>query len=355
MLKIIFMLVFALITLCADELRADDSGLSLSLAGDMLYDQGLNEDSEAEEKLTMRGAELSFFSPIDHQFDGVLSAAAHDEGGETVFELHELYIENTKLIPQSSFKMGQFFLGVGRLNRFHQHDWLFTTAPKVHRSFFADEGVFDAGLEYSYFIPSESPFKITAGLTSGHRYGHAHSAGSKPKMPTHYLRLSHFHENKVIGAWEMGANYLGRTDEQDNKMSIAGLDFIYKEKTKRLASKTFQTEFWYKKETDGQKEQTEQVGTYLFYDQLFTESTTLGLGLDLFKDLSKTNAITLKKINNVSYGQKLQITYHSSEFLKLRPTFSHEFTREEGLTMEKDTRVELQLVFILGSHPAHEF
>ena len=94
----------------------DTTGLQISLAGDMIYDQGLNSSSSANEKMTMRGAEMTFYAPLDHRFDGVLSAAAHDENGETIFELHELHLGSTKMIPRSRFKIGQFFLGVGRLN-----------------------------------------------------------------------------------------------------------------------------------------------------------------------------------------------------------------------------------------------
>ena len=61
------------------------------------------------------------------------------------------------------------------------------------------------------------------------------------------------------------------------------------------------------------------------------------------------------KINNISYGGLLQATYISSEFAKIRASLSHEFDREEGITTSKDTRFELQLFFVIGSHPAHAF
>ena len=93
------------------------NGLEISVAGDMAYNQGLNQSSEADDKLTLTGAEVMFYAPIDHQFDGVLSLAAHDENGETLFEIHELMIASSKLIPRSNLRIGQFFLGVGRLNR----------------------------------------------------------------------------------------------------------------------------------------------------------------------------------------------------------------------------------------------
>ena len=130
--KFIFIATFIFITKTA---VADNGGLQMSIAGDMVYDHALSNDSSAENQLIMRGAEVMFYAPIDHIFDGQLSTAAHYENGETLFELHELFLSSSKLIPRGRVKVGQFFLGIGRLNQIHQHDWVFTRAPKVHEVF----------------------------------------------------------------------------------------------------------------------------------------------------------------------------------------------------------------------------
>ncbi len=331
------------------------TGLEISVSGDMVYDQGLNSSSEAEEKLTMRGAEFMMYAPIDYQFDGVLTAAAHDEDGETIFELHELFIGSSRIIPRSNFRFGQFFLGVGRINRFHQHDWPFTRAPKVHRTFFDDEGVFDSGFEYNYLFDTENPLNITVGLTSGHRYGHSHTAGSKPKAPTHYTRLSYFMPFSSTNGIETGLNYLGRTDSQDNQMTLFGIDLTAKWRRARVIEHLLQSEIWYKSEKDILGEVSEQVGLYVFNQFATGQQSTVGFRLDGFKDLSKVNALTNKKINNISYGGSAQSTYISSEFTRIRGTLSHEFDREEGITTNQDTRLSVQFIFIIGSHPAHDF
>ena len=331
------------------------TGLEISVSGDMVYNQGLNESSDADDKLTMRGAELMFYAPIDHQFDGVLSASAHDENGETVFELHELYISTSKIIPRSNIRFGQFFLSIGRLNRLHQHDWPFTRAPLVHRTFFDDEGVFDSGLEYNFLFPGEHVFNLTWGVTSGYRYGHSHTEGNKPKAPTHYTRFSSFFPFSTTDGFELGLNYLGRTDAQSNKMKIAGFDLTAKRRKARILKHLFQSEIWYKSEEDSNNEVTEQVGLYIFNDFATGQQSSVGLRFDVFKDLSKTHSLTEKKINNIHYGGLFQGTYRSSEFSKIRATLAHEFGREEGKTISKDTRLELQCVFIIGSHPAHDF
>lgn len=339
--------------ICAQGLAG--TGLEISVSGDMVYDQGFNKDSFAKEKLGMRGAEIMLYAPIDHLYEGVLSAAAHDENGETVFELHELFMSSSKLIPQSNIKAGQFFLGIGRLNRFHQHDWPFTRAPKVHRTFFDEEGVFDAGLEYSRVIPSSPLLNVTAGVTSGYRYGHSHTEGSKPKIPTHYSRLSTFFPRSSTGGLDLGFNYLGRTDANDHKVRLFGLDLTMKHRQNRQLKNLLQIETWLRSEKSPSSALQQQVGLYVFDSLATGDQMSVGFRIDAFKDLRKRDSITSKKINNISYGINLQTTYQPSEFSKIRASLSHEFEREEGTTIAEDTRATLQFVFIIGSHPAHDF
>jgi len=348
-------LIVFFILLNSKAFALDTTGLQVSLAGDMIYDQGINSTSSANEKLTMRGAEMTFYAPLDHRFDGVLSAAAHDENGETVFELHELHFGSTKMIPRSRFKIGQFFLGVGRLNQIHQHDWPFIKAPKVHESFFDSEGVFDTGVEYGYLLPTDFYLDLTVGVTSGHRYGHAHTAGSKPLAPTHYLRLATFKELVGNNGLLMTINYLGRTDEQKNAMRIVGLESVAKWREGKKITYMLQSEAWFRTMTDRSDTRSEQVGFYIFNQFGMTESTSVGYRLDAYKDLSKLNSITQRKINNIEYGNSLELTWKSSEFVTTRFGASHTFTREEGETLDNDVRIEAQFVFILGAHPAHSF
>lgn len=353
MFKLILITFFLTQPLFAQGLMG--TGLEIAVTGDMVYNQGFNDSSLADDKVTMRGAEFMMYAPIDYQFDGFLSAVAHDENGLTNFELHELYIASSRLVPRSYFRFGQFFLSIGRLNRFHQHDWPFTRAPKVHRTFFDDEGVFDTGFEYNYLLPTDRTYNLSVGITSGNTYGHSHTAGSKPKFPTHYARFSSFFPFSSTNGLEAGLNYLGRTDAQGNQMQIIGIDLTAKWRQARLIKNLIQSEFWYRSETDANENKKEQAGLYFFNEYSTGQQTTAGYRLDVYKDLTKLNSITQKKINNISYGAIIQGTYISSEFAKIRATLSHEFDREEGKTLQKDTRFALQIFFIIGSHPAHDF
>ncbi len=331
------------------------SGLEVSVAGDMVYQQSLSEESDAGDKVLLRGAELLFFAPTDHNFDGVISAAAHDEGGNVMFEVHEMYLASSKIIPYSNFRVGQFFLGIGRLNRFHQHDWNFTYAPRVHRDLLDNEGVFDSGLEYTLYLPTDLPLELTVGITSGFRFGHAHTAGAGPLAPTHYARMAGFYPFSSTNGVQLGFSYLGRKENNKNRMQLIGSDLTAKWRDGKFIRLLLQSEAWFRTQKNAFGEVSQQAGLYLFGEYGLSQANSIGLRVDGFKDLTKENSITNKSINQIHYGFTGQWTFHSSEFTKVRATVTHEMEMEEGVQTIDDSRFDLQFIFIMGSHPAHEF
>ncbi len=337
------------------KLSAAELPLNISLAGDMVYDLGVNKESSATDKLTMRSAEMTFYAPVDHIFDATLSAAAHDESGETVFELHELTLSSNKLIPGVRAKVGQYFLGLGKLNPTHQHDWYFTKVPLVQKSFFADEGLLDSGAEFSSLLPLPFYLDLTIGVTSGHKYGHSHSAGSKPRSPTHYLRASFFKEFTRSSGLEYALNYLGRKDQNSTALTLIGLDFTLKSQTQKVLDYLIQSEIWFKNERPKSSSPNELLGGYFYFQKGINSNWATGIQSGALKNLSKRDAISKRKLNNISYEFAPNISFKASEFSTLRLSASHEFTREEGETTSKDTQVLMQFIFILGSHAAHNF
>ena len=114
----------------------DNTGMKVSASVDIQGSSKVSGESDAENRIDVREAEILIYGPVDHVFDGLLSLAAHKEEGASLFEIHEAFLSSSKLVPRSTIKVGQFFLGVGRLNRIHRHEWPFISAPKVHALFF---------------------------------------------------------------------------------------------------------------------------------------------------------------------------------------------------------------------------
>lgn len=329
--------------------------LNISVAGDMVYEHGYSSGSSAENRLEVRSVEASYYAPIDHNFDGFASLAAHYEDGETMFELHELVVSTSKLIPRSTVKVGQFFLGIGRLNQIHQHDWAFTSTPKVNETFFDKEGVFDTGLEYNWILPTSAILDLTFGITSGYTWGHTHTAGSKPEIPTMYVRGSQFIPFSTIDGLEYGLNYITRKDSNSNHMHLFGVDITSKIRKARMLAYLIQSEIWYRINENSTGDVSKQIGFYIFTDAAVADRLTLGVRWDSFKDLNKIDPVRVKNLNNIYHKLLGQITFHSSEFSKFRATISRELQIEEGNLTSADTKLALQTVLILGSHPAHDF
>jgi hypothetical protein len=223
-------------------------GLKISVAADIVGRQSLSSPPPVNDRWDLREGEVMLYAPIDHLFDGVLSLAAHRETDEFTFEPHEAYIGSTKLIPRSRFRIGQFFLGIGRLNQFHRHDWPFITAPKVQQEFFAGtgtnaEGITDTGVEYSYLTPLPFFFEITAGVTNGWVFGHAHTVGVKALLPTIYFRGTTFVPWTSGGA-QIGLNVMTNRDSTGEQKNLAGLDFTAKWKEAGVTQFLLQSEIW---------------------------------------------------------------------------------------------------------------
>ena len=312
-------------------------------------------ESESSNKLGLRAAEVSLFGPVDHMFDGLVGLAAHEENGEVMFELHELTISSSKLFSRTNIRLGKFALGLGRLNRFHQHDWAFTTAPKVHRDFFDKEGVFDTGVEVSHVFPSELNLALTVGTTSGYTYGHSHTTGSKPEVPTNYLRLTGSTPFSSTNGLQYGLNYLNRVDANQNSMTLIGLDVTVKTRSGKHVVNHIQSELWSRLQDNSDADFGRQIGSYIFYDRFLSGVNYLGMRIDAFKDTTKRNSLNGKLINNIDYLGLLQYTIKPSEFTRYRLSLSRGLSIEEGSVLAQNTALEIQTTFILGSHPAHDF
>ena len=332
----------------------DDTGLKTSVAVD-LVGQSRKEQTETEKAFEAREVEFAFYAPIDHLFNGVLMGAAHNENGESLFELHEAYISSSRLVPRSRIKAGQFFIGLGRLNQTHRHDWLFTVAPKVHEEFFDEEGVLDSGMEYSYLLPTPFYLDVTFGVTTGHTYGHTHVSGSRPTVPNHYARFETYKGISEQSGVNLGLNFLKRSNSASEELEILGLDFLLKFKKSRHVPFLLQSEIWHRTITPKLGDASKTLGAYFYPQYGISENLFIGLRLDGYSVLSRKNSISGEKVANLDHTISPSITYQPSEFSRFRLTY---FTQQSDVEGEKEFGDEgfyVQFTFILGAHPAHDF
>ncbi|MBC76007.1 MAG: hypothetical protein CME64_08315 [Halobacteriovoraceae bacterium] len=329
-----------------------------------------NSESELPSDAMVREFELSANAHIDHIWEGTLTLSKHREPGQEddpPAEVHEAFVFSNSIVEQGHLKLGKFFLGVGRLNRFHRHDWAFTNAPYYHEQFFGTEGVKDTGVEYSKLLSTERYINLTLGLTNGREFVHSHdheheeetSEHGAAHVPTHYARLSSFKEFSTTEGLEYGLNYIGRTDSEGIKYSYAGVDFVYKNRVRRFVDTLAQFELW-QRSTTHDSENHKDLGAYLYLEKGMNQNHSFGFRLDYFKPDSEEHDEEEShdhehglEVENELYTAGFSYIYTNSEFLKTRFTVS----RSEGFVVEEEevgnTKASLQLVFSIGAHPAH--
>lgn len=349
------LVVFSWLSLLAPTAHADDgTGMKISAAVDLTGSFKANHDSNANDRFDVREAEIMFYAPIDHLFDGMMSAAAHREGGVSMFEVHEAYIGSTKLVPRSRFRLGQFFLGVGRLNRFHRHEWPFVVAPKVQEQFFGQEGALDSGFEYSYLTPLPFFLELTAGVTNGWVYGHSHNDGEKPRKPTHYGRMATYFELPADSGAQTGVNYLSRTTAKAERMILTGVDLVAKWRYGGVLAFLLQGELWHRSLKPRDSDEEKSLGAYLLPQYAVSSSLQVGVLLDYYTVLSLKN-ITGEKIENAEKRITPTITYKPSEFSSFRLAYEWSAAKQDNTPTRNSQSLLTQVTFMIGAHPAHDF
>lgn len=339
---------------------------------DIVGSGDLNNESGINDGLNVREFEFSANSQIDHTWEGVLTLTYHNEIQleEEHLEVHEAFLFSPKLFDGSTIKLGKFFLGFGRLNRFHRHDWIFTDAPVYHQDFFGFEGVKDTGVEYTKLAGGDWNTKATIGVTTGQEFNHVHGHDHEdeddhedegsPHTPTGYIRISNFFEFTTQHGLEAGLNYVSRTDGEGTRFYYAGLDFIYKDREGRVLNNVIQAEFWSRtSHPQGDEDALEDIGGYLYYEKGLNRHHAFGFRYDFYNpefDEHSTeehkDVLGLHVLGNYN-AYTLSYIYTNSEFMKTRVSLEHstglEFDEEE----KEITRGLVQMVFSIGAHPAH--
>ena len=329
-------------------------GLKIAVNGDFLSSVSLME-SDSYNLIEPREVDFLFYAPVDHLFDATTSFVFHKEGGVYKPGLHEAYLSSHFLIPGVQIKAGQFFLGIGRLNRLHRHEWPFTEASEFYERFFDKEGVFDSGLEASLLLPVSFYLDLTVGVTKGFIFGHTHGGGLRPRLPTHYLRLASFFSFTTSSGIEMGFNFLRRKGVSHN-YKFFGLDLTGKKMEGRILRWLFQSEVWLRDSLLESNRSDKEVMGYFFPQYAWDARWLFGGRVDFFSNLSLKEGGEFK--SNLSWGFSPTLTFKMSEFSFARLSYKEVRHDKNGVIFKKNSVerwIQLQVNFSLGAHAAHSF
>ncbi len=171
-----------------------------------------------------------------------------------------------------------------------------------------------------------------------------------PILPTHYLRAVHFVGLDPEKGMQFGFNYVGRKTDIDGAMRLFGLDWTTKFRESSQLRWFVQSEIWLRLMNS-----TQELGEYVSINYLIPDSNwELGLRLDGWSDFGLANSDG-SSVSNFRFGVVPQVTFRASEFVQLRATLETDFQALRGSLETKNIMAQIQAVFLLGAHPAHEF
>ncbi len=351
--------------ICSVQARAQTPNFQdfkFSGAMDFVLPQYLSSGEHTDNQLNLRGLDLMFYGPIDPYFDARITLAGHEEDGDFHIGVHEAFVSSSKILPYSRFRLGQFLMDIGRLNTFHQHDWPFTTAPLIHRSIFGDEGVSGLGAEYTLLAPTTRFFEISLGVVNGNKWGETNladpartpEADSKADFPTHYIHPKTFFEFGEGRGLMLGATALRRWHPANQDVSVFGLDATFKAREGKTLRWLVQSEIWDETTRRPGSVNGRQFGGYVYAQYGLNEQWSTGLRYDHYtgKNVDLDGGA---RDSSTSYALVPTVTYKTSEMSLLRASYSYEVQNFDIEADRSDSKVELQFVYILGSHPVHDF
>lgn len=312
-------------------------------------------EGHGRDRLEVRGLEVGLSGAIDPIFDGVVSLATHPENGQDRFEIHEAQIQANRWSPGWRFRAGKFFLAMGRLNQTHRHDWSFIQPPKYHRQFFADEGAADTGIEICRLSGQTVAAETHLGVTESFTYGHSHSAGEAPPRPLIYLRQSWFWEGVGTGDFSLGLNALSRESAQKETMNLFGVDLVHKTLVGKKVDRLWQAEFWHRERHSAGTARRRESGFYAFWQRAGRGDWFYGVKLDGYSDHNLRFLTTGELRRDFDYAVGPVATWKPSEFSLVRWSAALDVDTTQGDPDRQERRMDLQFVYILGAHPAHDF
>jgi hypothetical protein len=313
----------------------------------------------------LQGLELNVGAAVDPYF-------AFD--ANIVFRQQRLVVEEaygtTMSLPAKlQLRFGIFRTRFGRLNKFHQHRWPFTTVPMVNAKFFGPRGLRGFGVEVSQILPLPwyAEWVLTAQSLPGVRQGRSflrNGAFIEDFLDFTLLgRFKQFFELSPNWSLQWGLNYaVGRNDSAENASSglrtdIATTDLYLKWKSSSTGGRSefgWQSEVMYRRR-DVPEGDLEDVGLYSFV--YFAPNRTWQLGAR-YEYTSEAEGPVQDYLDPIwIHGRHRvtgNVTYRPSEFSEFRV----EYMASELPSDFSEKVVHMALLraeLVTGAHGSHAF
>ena len=298
-----------------------------------------NVDAEVHE------VEIAFRSVVDPFARADIYVAIAHENGAFEFELEEAFLTTLSLPFLLQLRAGKFRSTLGKINRIHPHALPFIDTPAVYANFFGEEGLNDQGASLSWLVPNPSFFQeLTVEVTRGpgESESFAFNEGNKLLYTGH---LKNFWDLSDDATLELGLSGIAGPNEDDRTSWLGGVDVTYKWKPLQFnayRSLTLQAEaFVSRKETD--EAAISAWGMYALANYQLARRWFL-VGRFDHADLPDDAAWNENAVSTT-------LGWYLTEFQKLELGLKTSW----GPAFDQTYQALVRLVFVIGTHGAHEY
>ncbi len=271
--------------------------------------------------------------------------SAHNDDGEIVFELEEAYLTTISLPAQLQLKAGKFRSNIGKINRMHPHALPFADTPAVYQNFFGGEGLNDQGIGLSWLLPNDAFYQeLTVEVTRGPGENESFIASEENRL-LYTGHLKSFWDLSRDATFELGISGLSGPNSNGYTTLMGGLDATFKWKPVQFntyQSFTLQVETFFS-QMDVGAEHVSTMGMYALVSYQFAQRWSM-VGRFDHSDLP-----TDPDWNE--NGLSTTLAWYVTEFQKIELGFRQSWSESFDTVYSGVVRV----IFVIGSHGAHEY
>ncbi len=291
-------------------------------------------------------AEFAFRSAVDPYARADVFVAVGHHDGAFEFELEEAYLTTLSLPYQLQLRAGKFRSTIGKINRLHPHALPFIDTPAVYANFFGEEGLNDQGLSLSWLVPNRAFFQeLTLEVTRGPAEGESFvfDEGNRLLYTGH---LKNFWDLSDDATLEVGLSGLAGPNPAGATTLMGGLDLTYRWKPVRFNtyhSLTLQAEAFLSDRDAGDGGRVRAFGLYALANYQLARRWFL-VGRFDHADLPDDDAWN-------EHAASLTLGWYLTEYQKIE--LGARTAWRDGT--DPVFQALVRLVFVIGTHGAHEY
>jgi len=326
----------------------------MSVFGDFTGRVSLVDDPpepEIENEFNMREVELDLRADVDPFSKAVFILALEREAStdEYAIDVEEGYVTLETLPWNFRGQIGRWRQRFGQANRIHLHDLMQIDYPIAMRDFLGDEGLIGDGAALMWLAPG-IPLELQTTVLNGTDPTILGGADSNYPAFLQRAELTLDLPFSTIGAF--GASHLlGFNDDAHSRMTqLIGGDVTLMWKPTAQRSVVLQSELYYLQKENGDGARGDYaLGGYSSVQLQPFQQWYFGARYD-WSDYGQQIE------DNDTWAISGYITYYTTEFLRFRLGYQHEESRTSIPGGRNDNDIlQLQVVFIIGSHPVEPF